>query len=194
MRRIAAVKYGSSTPSEKERERERERAALKIIFQFDCSDISSHPSSSLPSPTRSSQETPNRIHIFRPAPPSASATLEKGSSKIQTFLRAILLDRRITDNWEDTGQGWSFSLDISNFYERFRFREPRINDMIQRLTAMHSEYIINDIIHFVRDINVFRKLIDFILRVMKKYKVFRSLCIFFLFQRQREWEATRELE
>ena len=82
----------------RERERERERAALKIIFQFDCSDISSHPSSSLPSPTRSSQETPNRIHIFRPAPPSASATLEKGSSKIQTFLRAILLDRRITDN------------------------------------------------------------------------------------------------
>lgn len=44
MRRIATVKYGSSTPP-------LERAALKIIFQFDCSDISSHPSSSLPSPT-----------------------------------------------------------------------------------------------------------------------------------------------
>lgn len=53
MRRIATVKYGSSTPP-------LERAALKIIFQFDCSDISSHPSSSLPSPTpESSRETPN---------------------------------------------------------------------------------------------------------------------------------------
>lgn len=91
MRRIATVKYGSSTPP-------LERAALKIIFQFDCSDISSHPSSSLPSPTLERELAGNAEYTATYSSALFSRTAEGGgdppnSHGFRILLQAIPLRR-----------------------------------------------------------------------------------------------------